>query len=275
MPSFRHKVSILKGKLTHILLCVLTVICALESVTTKAMNFYISQCHAWAPGIETPEQWQLWSQGQLQPAEAGMPPAKAVPAMLRRRLTRWGRMALETACACAGEVRANTPVLFSSRHGDTQRTYALLQDLAQEEPLSPTAFSLSVHNASLGIYTIVQQALGASLALAAGKESLAHAMLEAATLLHEGADQVLLVHTDDDLAEFYQPYSDEADMPLSVALLLNGSQGRKVELQWQPAARSPEPESMSKEFLRWWFGDRNQPLNYSGSRLQWSWADKG
>ncbi len=191
--------------------------------------------------------------------------------MLRRRLTRWGRMALETACACAADVDSTTPVLFSSRHGDTQRTFSLLQDLAAEEPLSPTAFSLSVHNASLGIYTIVQQALGPSLALAAGKESLAHAMLEAYTLLNDGADQVLLVHTDDLLAEFYQPYADEQDMPLSVALLLSRDRGRALQVNWQALADEPDREAMSVAFLRWWHAGGNKPLNYRGSRLAWTW----
>lgn len=242
------------------------------------MNFYVSRCHAWAPGINTDEQWQAWSQGLVQIAETGVPDAKAVPPMLRRRLTRWGRMALETACACADDVDAETPVLFSSRHGDTQRTFSLLQNLADAEPLSPTAFSLSVHNASLGIYTIVQQALGPSLAMAAGKESLAHAMLEAYGLLAAGAKQVLLVHTDDLLAEFYQSYADEQELPLSVALLLNRSHGRALELSWQPAKDAPQEDSMGMAFLRWWFGDGHYRLNgkldYQGSRLVWTWALK-
>lgn len=217
--------------------------------------------------------------GRLQLAESGMPDAKAVPPMLRRRLTRWGRMALETACACAEDITAETPVLFSSRHGDTQRTCVLLQDLAVGEPLSPTAFSLSVHNASLGIYTIVQQALGPSLALAAGKESLAHAMLEATGLLATGAEQVLLVHTDDDLAGAYQPYADERDMPHSVALVLTRSQGRPVSIKWRTNSAGNNPpvdgasESMSRAFLRWWFGNMEQ-FEYPGSRLTWTWASE-
>ncbi len=235
------------------------------------MNFCVSRCHAWAPGLETPEQWQAWSRGLLQIAESGMPQAKAVPPMLRRRLTRWGRMALETACACAEQVDTATPILFSSRHGDTQRTFSLLQNLAVAEPLSPTAFSLSVHNASLGIYTIVQQVTGPSLALAAGKESLAHAMLEAHGLLEAGAQQVLLVHTDDTLADFYQPYADEQEMPLSVALLLTRDQGRRLALDWRPVNGEASAESMAEAFLRWWFGDISEALEYRGSRLVWTW----
>lgn len=236
------------------------------------INLFVSRCHAWAPGLTNAEQWQQWAAGHLNPAASGTPDAKAVPPMLRRRLTRWGRMALQTACACAEAVTAETPVLFSSRHGDTHRTCALLQDLAVNEPLSPTAFSLSVHNASLGIYTIVQQALGPSLAMAAGKESLAHAMLEAASLLEAGADQVLLVHTDDDLAELYQPYADERDMPHSVAMVLTRNEGVPVELEWRDNGEiTASAEAMSCAFLRWWFGQEKQ-MEYSGSRLTWTWA---
>lgn len=234
------------------------------------MYFHVSQCHAWAPGLSTAEQWQAWFRGDYSVDENETPPAKGVPAMLRRRLTRWGRMSLETACVCAAELPEETPILFSSRHGDLQRTLGLLKNLAASEPLSPTAFSLSVHNSSLGIYTIVQQALGPSLATAAGKESLAEALVEAWTLLEEGAERVLLVHTDDLPGDFYQPYADEQDMPLSVALLLHRHQGRRFSLSFAASSEPANDGSMAVAFLRWWFEER-ESLIYPGSRLTWTW----
>ena len=48
------------------------------------------------------------------------------------------------------------PLVFISRHGETPRTLDILSDLASEQPLSPTQFSLSVHNAVIGLWSILR-----------------------------------------------------------------------------------------------------------------------
>src|SRR5690625_4576870 len=153
------------------------------------MDLFVSQFAAWAPGLERLGDWASWAEQAELPVSDAVPPVKSVPAMTRRRLTRWGRLALEVATSMQGALDAQTPVIFSSRHGDTHRTQKLLQDLAQGEPLSPTAFSLSVHNAALGLFTIIERITAPSLALAAGRDTLAHAWVEAQGWLAQGAPQ--------------------------------------------------------------------------------------
>lgn len=232
----------------------------------------VSRCLAWAPDLTTATDWQLWAQGQKVSSGEGTPGVSAVPAMLRRRLTRWGRLALEVATATAPELDPAAPVIFSSRHGDTERTQQLLRDLALNEPLSPTAFSLSVHNASLGLFTIVQRITAPSLALAAGRETFAHAWLEAVTWLDQGAPQVLLVHADEPLNGFYEPYNDEEDLPQALALLLTRDQGQRVSVNFAPMMNDVEikPRSLALEFLAWWHGEQSE-FTYAGDRLAWTW----
>ena len=67
--------------------------------------------------------------------------------MLRRRLDRHGRMALATAWTCA-EGLDSVQFVFASRHGDLDRTLELLTALGNKDMLSPTSFSLSVHNST-------------------------------------------------------------------------------------------------------------------------------
>lgn len=247
------------------------------------MDVSVSRCLAWAPDIVTPEDWRAWACGQQSASTDGAPAVGTVPAILRRRLTRWGRLALEVAGNMAQELTPTTPVIFSSRHGDSERTQQLLCDLAHSEPLSPTAFSLSVHNASLGLFTIVQQITAPSLALAAGKETFAHAWLEAITWLDQGAEQVLLVYADEPLAGFYQDDADEEELPLGLALLLTRTRGQAVTLGFSPTfltndaatptddGAPPRSMSMALEFLRWWFGDQSA-FRFTGERLTWSWV---
>lgn len=237
------------------------------------MDLFVSQFAAWAPGLEIPGEWASWAEQAELPVSDAVPPVKSVPAMTRRRLTRWGRLALEVATSMQGALDADTPVIFSSRHGDTHRTQKLLQDLAQGEPLSPTAFSLSVHNAALGLFTIIERITAPSLALAAGRDTLAHAWVEAQGWLAQGAPQVLLVHCDEPLAEFYQPDADEAEMPAALAVLLCAEPGpgrQKVALHRQPGGAEPGAVSMMAAFLAWWFGSEAR-LELRTERTTWAW----
>jgi hypothetical protein len=130
-----------------------------------------------------------------------------------------------------------------------------------------------VHNAALGIYTIIRQITAPSLALAAGHDTLAQAWLEAQTWLHQGAPQVLLVHADEPLSAFYREDADETEIPASLALLLSAEPSpgaRPVSLGRRGLSGVRGEESMMMQFLAWWFG-REARLECSGDRLTWTW----
>ena len=237
------------------------------------MQVWVSHLHAWAPERETDSAWSDFSPEQL-PAGDAKPAAAAVPAMTRRRLTRWGRQALEVAEPIAAEIDVNTPVIFSSRHGDTARTFKLLQDMARGEPLSPNAFSLSVHNSALGLFTILKDIHAPSLALAAGADTLAAAWQEAETWLASGVSQVALIHTDEPLADFYEPYSDERDMPAAVGMLLSTEPkagARRMTLQRQEARLERTPHAMLVSFLMGWYSQAAE-IRHMSSRHLWRWS---
>ncbi len=237
------------------------------------MELYVSQCVAWAPGIETSADWSRWAKSPERLASDVKPAVKAVPAMTRRRLTRWGRMSLEVASACVPNIDENTPCIFASRHGDTHRTLMLLKSIAEGEALSPTAFSLSVHNSSVGIFSIVHKIFAGALAVAGGKETLAEAFVAAYGLLSEGHKKVLLVQTDEPIASFYENDVDEAEMPHAVAMVLTRETGQWMTVDYQPAtsADALTKVSLGTEFLRFWFGAEGEAA-YVGKRLLWRFA---
>ncbi len=118
------------------------------------MYFRIDHWKAWAPGLEHPADWLSWSRAPSVPAPGdAQPDVSFLPAMQRRRLSPLARMAFHVAWPLA-EGRPPLPLIFASRHGETPRTFAILGDLARGEPLSPTQFSLSVHNAIIGLWSI-------------------------------------------------------------------------------------------------------------------------
>ena len=143
--------------------------------------------------------------------------------MQRRRLSPLSKAAMATAFPLL-EGR-DIPVLCCSVHGEARRTYALLQDVANAEPLSPTAFGLSVHNAIVGQLSISLGIRSPALALAGGDFPLQSGLLEAIAMLAEGADALLLQFYEEPLPELYLHNTVSPARICATSLLLQAGTG--------------------------------------------------
>ena len=241
--------------------------------------FRINDWRAWAPGLESALAWQAWSQAPtIVPDRQEQPECLSLPAMQRRRLSRLARMTMEVASPlCADDEQL--PFVFASRHGETTRTFALLGDLTDEEPLSPTQFGLSVHNAIAGQWSILRGQRGESMAIAGEADTFEHAMLEAAGLLAAGAPSVLAVIAEEMPPPAYAPWI--GDVPFSYALALRLDRADASELSsadtcWQlhlgrqagDAARCAWPHAL--DFLRA-LQTGEKTLEHSWKTRQWTW----
>lgn len=170
-------------------------------------DFRVCRWAAWAPGLETPEAWDAWLTAPTWPVPApdAVAPLAEVPALMRRRIDPLGRAALQVAWWVQG-AEPTGPVVFASRWGEIARSVALLRQLSQREPLSPTAFSLSVHNASSAVYSIARGDTANYTAVSAGPASAAAGVCEALGLLAQGAPQVLVVSVESALPEPYRDF---------------------------------------------------------------------
>jgi len=170
-------------------------------------EFVIKDWSAWAPGLSARADWLRWASRPFLPAGDGAPELPEMPAMARRRLDPLGRMAAQALWWCQGD-NLGMPVVLASRYGDAARSLELLATLARDEPVSPTAFGLSVHNAVGAMYSIARHDRANYVAVAAGAASAAAAVVEAAGLLHDGAAQVLVVCYDAPLPGAYAEFED-------------------------------------------------------------------
>lgn len=126
-------------------------------------------------------------------------------------------MALECLAAVSRDVPADTAVVFASRHGEALRSQGLIRELLAEESVSPQSFSLSVHNATLGLYTIANSCHANVTALAGGNATASALLTEAMGLLADGAASVLVVACDEVLPDCYAGYADEPQAPFAWA----------------------------------------------------------
>lgn len=241
----------------------------------------------WAPGIDTKEAWKAWAAAPVPFAAEGVPEAKKVPPMLRRRCTPLSRAMLTAAFDATGDDVAPSDVrtVFASRYGSINESVELLRNIARDERMSPSRFTHTVHNAQSGLFSIAAGNRHGSSALSARAESFACGFLEAATHLHrEPGRPVLLVTGDVPLVEDFHSLIDDPQAIYAVALLLTSS-GEGVKVRFDVRGGEPsEPGvavgaadadrrgwSDAAEFLRWMLREE-QDLTLRGNGREWWWG---
>lgn len=235
------------------------------------MHFRIDQWRAWAPGLDSTDDWLAWSKAPERLSDTGtQPDVSFLPALQRRRLSRLARMVFQVAWPLA-EGHTALPLVYVSRHGETPRSLSILQDLAAAEPLSPTQFSLSVHNAIIGQWSILRGDTSEMTALAGEGDGLEMAMLEAATLLADGAPAVLLVIGEEAQPDLYAPFIDDVPFPYALALLLVPGEEWNLQLRTGtgPRAAWPHPLSLIQALC-----NGCATLEHSWKERQWTWSHK-
>ena len=176
-----------------------------------------------------------------------------LPALLRRRVSPIGQHAFEAAWRLRS--KAPTRFIFSSRHGEFDRTLRLLRALVAGQELSPADFNLSVANALAGLLATAAENTTGHSALAAGSDSFGFGLLEAAACIASGEDQeVLLVYFDDLLAGEYAEIAEGRQKPLALAVLMGAPRGDDDDVQLSllsAPARATHPTSdQAGDFLR-------------------------
>lgn len=164
-----------------------------------------------------------------------MPSLDFLPPLKRRRLSDAARLFFAAAWPLT-EQESNIPVVYASFNGEINRSFALWQQLWKEGDVSPTSFSLSVHNALVGQWSEMRGVKQECTAICANKDNLETALTEAYLLLHDGVQSVLVVTAESPLAAQY-PVEPVFRHPFSYALALLVERGERYQLSLhaQPA----------------------------------------
>lgn len=202
-------------------------------------------------------------------ATEGVPDLSWVPAMTRRRLSRFARMALSAAYECRQGAQG-VPMVFASRHGDLGRTLEMLTSLSDGEEVSPASFSLSVHNAVPGIASIALGDHCPATAVAAGEESFGCGIVEAVAQL-VGSRQVLLVYADEPPPPVYRAFVEQDEAPHAVAILFDHAAPAQAWMSRVPSAASSDTEPQSLAFLRFLLSGQRRST-WQGGRSAWTWG---
>ena len=242
----------------------------MERALDMDATFSIDVWSAFAAGLEDEAAWRAWARAPWLPTGDAMPALADMAPMQRRRVERLGRAALQVAWRCQRDDDGNLPLVFATRHGDLERTHKMLAELARDEPLSPTQFGLSTHNAIAAQYSIARGLHGNYLSVSALRATPEAAVTEALGLLADGAPAVLVVVYDDALPSDFAEFRDEPEVLHAWAWRIVAQRDGLPRLSLragEPAAAGALPHSL--DVLRFFLaGDASLPGADGGGWLR-------
>lgn len=193
-----------------------------------------------------------------------------MPPMLRRRLSQLGRAATDALAPLLAY--QPTALVVSSEHGDIQRSYDLLSELAQSETatISPTDFSLSVFNAIAGLQSLVYPFASYS-CVSAGQGSFAAAVLEACGMLEDGtASKIVVLNYDQSLPLVYTDFAQTAENILAFAMCIRppcNTDATHYSLTWNYQKSSQQSAGNCMDFPTFFASEGQSTFQQNG----WIW----
>ncbi|MGJ0486098.1 MAG: beta-ketoacyl synthase chain length factor [Methylomicrobium sp.] len=239
----------------------------------KVADFVLNAWGTWVSGLNGKQDWHGLRRDLPPFGQVSAKIPDFIPKLQQRRLSPLARAVFNAIdqCLTPGET---LPTVFSSAHGEVGKALKMLKMIQAREELSPTAFSLSVHNAIAGLYSIAYRNQQEITVVAPGREGIAPAFIEALGLLAESAEQVLVVLYDEPIAEFYPvaPFKLNAEFTCALALRLSLSgEGIPLRLsrvsEWKEKGEQPLQLPLFIDFL---LGDQDEAsMAFQGSSWRW------
>lgn len=229
-----------------------------------SLLFVVQAWSVWPPSDTSSEQERAAQQQAL---------LSSVPVNLKRRLSPLAKTVFCAISQC-GAGHGSVPVVFSSTHGELAKSLEMIKLIEAGEDVSPTTFSLSVHNAIAGLFSIVWGNTAEITVLASGEDGIASAFIESLGLLQEGAGEVLLVFYDEPLPDFYpaEPFQLSTDSRCAVALTIaKDGAGQAMQLQRGEQCGYIGEQPIQLPLLRQFLSGAHRQLHINTLKNSWHW----
>lgn len=201
--------------------------------TICSLNFNIEQWQLTTSKEIDPQDWQqdlsYWNE-HLKDRPVHKPKLEFLKLNERRRLSESARLIFASAWNLIND-QEDLPIVYASTSGEFNRSLVLYQDFLDTGMISPTSFSLSVHNAIVGNLSIIRNITNEVTAISSTFDNLETSLLEAYCLLNEGFEKVLVIISESEVSGKYQELKNKENRPLfSYALSLVVTQGSQFHL---------------------------------------------
>jgi len=212
-----------------------------------------------------------WPGGEVLPYNGGSADVGFLPMMQSRRLSPLARAACAVAHHCR-QKSGDMPSVFFSSHGESQYYFEMLDGIAAREDVSPSRFSLSVHNAIAGLSSFHSASFEPYVSLSGGTEGLFAAFLETGGMLLE-TPKVLVVWYEQPLPDAYRAYlaTSETTWALAMVLARAGNPGHRLRLTRRPGKCLSTAEDTAQSLVQAILENRRSSLCHL-DRSIWQWS---
>ena len=170
-------------------------------------NINLSDWHALAPDLLEKTAWLQWK-GQFTYHQSTknniLPATPHIPMMQGRRMGHACKLACEVALSLL-ECTENKidAAIFISQHGELQRSAKIIESIIKGQDVSPTDFTMSVHNTAAGLTTILSKKTIEVSSLSACTDGFQQGLFEVQAFFAQGAQKVMVIDFDDSIPEQY------------------------------------------------------------------------
>lgn len=203
-------------------------------------------------GVSSLQEQSLWAQQDLKLFDhLSFGKLSHIPMMQARRMSKATSLACESFLNVSKEYNIDAAV-FLSEHGELERSHKILDSINHHRNISPTDFSMSVHNAAAGLSTILSQKNIEVSSISAGKNGIFQALFEIMVLLESGAKNALLVAFDGNIPEFYHDYGVQDEPTYAMAMLFEKGNDWQIQINNTASIDSlsfPLPIQLAHEYL--------------------------
>jgi hypothetical protein len=196
-------------------------------------NVYVSRFASWAPGLDSPADWEDWVRGAKEITASGESPAlnfaespwlKLSPkefALFKRRQSQISRMTLHVLHEIM-PVGENVKTVFVSFRGEITQQFKINKMLIEEGDISPSAFSQSVFNTPPALAAIALGLEAGYSAVYPGNGRFETGFQAAvAPLLSANSGELVLVYADELCPAEYGGLCPQPNRPLAFATILS------------------------------------------------------
>jgi hypothetical protein len=189
---------------------------------TNENQTYITRFSAWAPGVESPGEWDEWALGKRSIlSEKKAPELTYTDSNFRRRISQVSKMTIQVIHGLL-PLGENTKILFFSFRGELSREYQLFRMLREDGEISPAAFSLSGFNTPVALASIAFGLKGGYSAIYPAKNSFIACVKTAEAMLLSGKEEkIVLVYADENIPPECLCFFKEYPVPAACGFLLS------------------------------------------------------
>jgi hypothetical protein len=194
---------------------------------------YVLRFASWAPGLNSPADWEDWTRGQKEIETSGESPTLAFAespwlklspkefALFKRRQSQISRMTIHVLHEIM-PIAENVKMIFVSFRGEVTQQFKINKMLIEEGDLGPAAFSQSVFNTPPALAAIALGLRQGYSAVYPGNGCFNTGFQAAVAPLISGrAEEIVFVYADELCPAEYGGLCPEPNKPLAFAVLLS------------------------------------------------------